>query len=229
MGKVLMSGIVPKLTAPVGGTPLSSLAEGSIIQLNESGSPVDFYVAKHDYESGLNGAGRTLLVRKDCCAEMLWATNNVNAYASSTVNTWLNGTYKSLLDTVIQTAMGTTKFYFTYGNGNWTKSTMSASAFLLSLTEYGLSSTYSNVEGSALPIASVLRIGYLNGSAVRQWTRSPDKSSGKVGLDTTSCACVIRDTGVHDTYSVSSNGQKPRPAFTLPGSLLFLPDGTIKV
>lgn len=42
------------------GTSLGNLDGGSIIALNESSSPVDFYVAKQDYESGLNGAGRTL-------------------------------------------------------------------------------------------------------------------------------------------------------------------------
>ena len=47
------------------GMPLSDYAEGDIIKLNEGGSPVEFYVSKHDYESGLNGSGRTLVVRKD--------------------------------------------------------------------------------------------------------------------------------------------------------------------
>ena len=46
------------------GIPLSDYAEGDLIKLNEGGSPVDFYVAKHDYESSLNGAGRTLVDRK---------------------------------------------------------------------------------------------------------------------------------------------------------------------
>ena len=47
------------------GIPLSDYEEGDIIKLNEGGSPVEFYVSKHDYESGLNGSGRTLVVRKD--------------------------------------------------------------------------------------------------------------------------------------------------------------------
>ena len=45
---------------------LSDMEEGALVKLKESGSPVEFYVAKHDYESELNGSGRTLLVRKDC-------------------------------------------------------------------------------------------------------------------------------------------------------------------
>ncbi len=55
MGKVIMSGIVPELSKPVTTASLSTFAEGSIVKINESGSPVEFYVAKHDYESALNG------------------------------------------------------------------------------------------------------------------------------------------------------------------------------
>lgn len=46
-------------------TTLDNTSVGSVVKLKEDGVLVDFYVAKHDYESGLNGVGRTLLVRKD--------------------------------------------------------------------------------------------------------------------------------------------------------------------
>lgn len=59
MGKVIMSGIVPEMTVPETGTPLSTYAEGSIIKINENGSPVEFYVAKQDYEPTLNGGGQS--------------------------------------------------------------------------------------------------------------------------------------------------------------------------
>ena len=39
MGRVIMSGIVPGLTKPVSGTPLSAYAEGSIIKINENSLP----------------------------------------------------------------------------------------------------------------------------------------------------------------------------------------------
>ena len=42
-------------------TTLGNKSTGSIIKLKENGTLVDFYVAKHDYESSLNGAGRTLV------------------------------------------------------------------------------------------------------------------------------------------------------------------------
>ena len=37
---------------------LGSKAEGSIIKLKENGVLVDFYIAKQNYESGLNGAAQ---------------------------------------------------------------------------------------------------------------------------------------------------------------------------
>ena len=39
MGRIIMSGIVPGLTKPVTGTPLSDYAEGSIIKINENSLP----------------------------------------------------------------------------------------------------------------------------------------------------------------------------------------------
>ena len=150
--------IDPKLWAAASGKPLGNFSEGDIIQLNEGGDPVDFYVAKHDYESGLNGAGRTLVVRKDCYDNRVWDNGNVNAYASSDLDSWFNSTYKNMLDADIRSLIGTTKIRYTPGNGNWTVSTLERSVFLLSLTELGQSHTYANTEGSALPIASTLRI-----------------------------------------------------------------------
>ena len=89
---------------------LGSKAEGSIIKLKENGVLVDFYVAKQNYESGLNGAGRVLVVRKDGIPSPQWNSSGVNAYANSTLDVHLNGSYKNQLDANIRTAMSTTKF-----------------------------------------------------------------------------------------------------------------------
>lgn len=57
---------------------LGSKALGSIVKLKENGIPVTFYVACHNYESGLNGVGRTLVVRKEGCAARKWHSSLVN-------------------------------------------------------------------------------------------------------------------------------------------------------
>lgn len=202
-------------------TTLGNKATGSIIKLKENGVLADFYVAKHDYESGLNGTGRTLVVRKDCYDTRAWEADQVNAYASSDIDTWLNGTYKNFLDADIQSVLGTTKFYYTPGNGNTTVTTLQRAIFLLSVTELGKTASYANVEGSALPIASTLQIAYRNGSAVVQWTRSPDSSD-------TYYACYLNTTDVvGSNFTYYSNGS--RPAFTLPSNLSVSDDGSVSV
>ena len=99
-------------------TTLGSKATGSIIKLKENGKLVEFYVGVHNYESSLNGTGRTLVFRKDCYDQRQWHTSNVNAYASSAIDSWLNSTYKNLLDADIRGVIGTTKIKYTPGNGN---------------------------------------------------------------------------------------------------------------
>lgn len=193
------------------GLSLSGLPEGALLALNESGVAVPFYVAKHDYESGLNGTGRTLLVRKDCYDERVWHTSNVNAYAYSAINTWLNGTYKALLDADIQSVIGTTKFYYTPGNGSTSVTTLTRDIFLLSVTELGKTDSYANTEGSALPIASTLQIAYRNGSAVTQWTRSPYTGNNHL-------ACYLYTNGSVYHYSCYAAALGSRPCFTLPAA-----------
>ena len=197
-------------------TTLGNKSTGSIIKLKENGTLVDFYVAKHDYESGLNGAGRTLVVRKDTYDDRVWDNGNVNAYASSDLDSWFNSTYKNMLDADIRSLIGTTKIRYTPGNGNWTVGTLERAIFALSLTELGQSHSYANTEGSALPIASTLRIAYRNGSATTQWTRSPRTGD-------TSRAWGLGSYGGISFNSCGISGGS-RPAFTLPSTLLFNPD-----
>lgn len=202
-------------------TTLGNKSVGSIVKLKENGVLVDFYVAKHDYENGLNGSGRTLVVRKDCYDTRQWHTSNVNAYATSAIDTWLNSTYKNLLDADIRGVIGTTKIKYTPGNGNTTVGTLERAIFLLSVTELGRSASYANTEGTALSIASSLQIAYLNGSAVVQWTRSPytNSTGGAYYLNT--------DGSVYGDYCGNTYGS--RPAFTLPSTLSVSDDGSVSV
>lgn len=204
-------------------TTLGNKSVGSIVKLKENGVLVDFYVAKHDYENGLNGSGRTLVVRKDCYDTRQWHTSNVNAYATSAIDTWLNSTYKNLLDADIRGVIGTTKIKYTPGNGNTTVGTLERAIFLLSVTELGRSASYANTEGTALSIASSLQIAYLNGSAVVQWTRSPGTSTGGTGY-----ACYL-DTDGSVSYRSCNNTYGSRPAFTLPSTLSVSDDGSVSV
>ena len=204
-------------------TTLGSIAVGKIVKIKENGVLTDFYVAKQDYESGLNGSGRVLLVRKDCYDQRQWHGSNVNAYATSAIDTWLNGTYKNLLDANIRNQMGETTFYYTPGNGNTTKTTLKRAVFLLSATELGQTDTYLKAEGTALSstMVNLLKIAKLNGNAVVQWTRSPNTNHP-------SYAWNLNASGnLGNGNCTGTRGS--RPAFTLPSTLYVSDDGTVFV
>lgn len=219
-GKTIIGGTA--FTVPFSkGIPLNTITPGAILYLKESGSPVPFYIAKHDYESGLNGAGRTLLVRKDCYDIRAFSSNN-DAFSGSSMDTWLNNTWLKLLDADIQAAISKTNFYYTPGNGNNTVTTLQRAVFLLSVTELGKSADYANTEGTALSssVCSQLAIAYRNGSAVKQWTRTPYTYA-------TNYVYVLRTDGSLGVYSYRA-GIGSRPAFTLPSTFPVIqnPDGT---
>lgn len=198
---------------------LGNLAVGEIVKLKENGTLVDFYVAKHNYESELNGTGRTLLVRKNVYDKRQWHTSNVNAYASSKIDSWLNSTYKNLLDTDVQALLGTTKIHYTFGNGNTSITTLERAIFLLSAYELGKTGSTFNKEGDTLPNVSTYQIATLNGSPVSQWTRSPNTNSILGAYYLTTEGVVI--------VSYCSGTQGSRPAFTLPSNIYIADDGSV--
>nr|DAZ61130.1 MAG TPA: hypothetical protein [Caudoviricetes sp.] len=201
---------------------LGQVAVGTLVKLNENGSPVEFYVAKHDYESGLNGAGRTLLVRKECYDNRVWNSVQVNTYASSTLDSWLNSDYKNLLDSDFLTVIGTTKFQYTIGYGDKTLSTLERAIFQLSRTELGFTlPADANFEGNILPIASILQKAFLNGETNSQWTRTPNTSY-------LTAAFFVYAGGNSDSTGVTGEAGS-RPAFTVPSTLSVTDDGTLSL
>lgn len=197
-------------------TPLSEFAEGTLIKIPENNQMVDFYLAKHNYEPGLNGNGRTLVVRKDTYDDRVWDKGSVNAYASSDLDSWFNSTYKNMLDADIRSLIGTTKIRYTPGNGNNTVGTLARAVFALSGTELGGSATWFNKEGSALPIASSLQIAYRNGSPTYQWTRTPYTRNNS--------AVICFDSNGRHRYHSFAYAYGSRPTFTLPSTTLINPD-----
>lgn len=122
---------------------LSDIAEGETVLMDEGSNVVEFIVAKHDYESELNSAGRTLLVRKSYPTLIKWDLN-WSAYAKSGINSWLNGEYLKNFSSAQKKAMGSTTFYYTPGFtafdfsvGSRKVSTMSNTVFLPSAHEFG--------------------------------------------------------------------------------------------
>ena len=189
---------------PIAGTPLSQLAEGTLIKILENGSPVEFYLAKHSYEPILNGEGRELLVRKDIHSNQGWNGLGDNYWVGCSLMNWLNSTYKATLSATVQQLMGTTAYVTEEMHPI---ASYSNPVFILSLTEYGLSRTFVDEEGSELPIASSLRVAYLDGSPSPQWTRS------RVGNNTVDVAYITAGGGASEDLRNRAHGA--RPCFTL--------------
>lgn len=200
---ILSASALYKTVAPT--QQLGSLTEGSIIYLNESGTPVPFYVAKQNYEPDYN-TNRTLVVRKYAVMQGQWNSSGVNTYNGSTIDTWFNSTYLSTLDSDAQTAIGTTNIPATspYNSG---VIRLEKGVFALSATELNQTSSKINTEGTVIPITYTI-LGIASTGSL--WTRSPGNSS-------TSAAIAIVTSGTGDTQTVT-NSYKYLPAFTLPST-----------
>ena len=200
---------------PKAGTPLSELDVGTIIKINENGYPVEFFLAKHNYEPDLNGQGRELLVRKDCYDRRAWSDANANMWEFSDLREWLNSGYKALFSGNVQAMIGNTAYYFSPGNGDWTVTTRSDAIFSLSATELNLSGDIGewNIEGAALPVANTLRTTQFNGSNCTQWTRTADKSFRYRAIFVELDGTASNRNTEHFDYS--------RPCFTLPADTLI--------
>ena len=177
-----------------------------------------FYVCKHDYESGLNGAGRTLLVRKDCYDKRIFDSRS-KIFAGSSIDTWLNGTWIKLLTLDVQSAAGTTKIY--YYDGSKKKAVTTRAVFLLSTAEFGYSD-YADTDGEPLDSAvrKLLSTAYYGGNSVGQWTRTPATWTQKD-------VYVIMPSD-YSTHMLCNDSYGVRPAFTIPSTFPVIqnPDGT---
>lgn len=202
---------------PMAGTPLSELAEDTLIKILENGSPVEFYLAKHSYEPGLNGQGRELVVRKGCFSQVLYdqttGVSDTNDYMRSTFISACNS-YISNLSEFVQSKIGTTKFPYyiveaalNVGNHSWyynyTNTTGTAAIFNPSATELGCTSNRSG-DGTRLPNYRAILP-----SNVTSRTSAPSRGSYQWCFDS-------------DGWSVQAGTLAPNflPCFTLPNDLL---------
>lgn len=230
MGRVIMSGIVPTLKAPVTGVLASSLAVGSTVKLMEGGTAVEYLVVNQGIPSNSNlydaSCDGTWLLRKYIHSERQWNTSNVNKYESSAINTWLNGEFFNALGSVEQAAIKQVKIPYRAGGGSGGTDQsgangLSCKVFLLSGYEVGWTtsdSSYFPVDGAKLDYFAASfggnskRVANFNGSAAIWLLRSPDTgntarvwnvlSDGDYSYDNASYWHVIRPTLVLPSNAV---------------------------
>lgn len=119
---------------------IKDLAVGDgFVYLNEGNSKVKFYVLAHNYESGLNGKGRTLFCRGSVTDFGKWNrySGAVNMCAGwpddNTAKGYMNSTYLNRFDATTKNRIGTTKYYVVgfwryagSGNRDWRNTSVGA-------------------------------------------------------------------------------------------------------
>lgn len=215
------------------GLPLSTFREGAAIHMRENSSATYYIVSKHNYESELNGEGRTLLVRKAEYAQTNWGTST-NVYNGSKVDKLLLGTFKDSLDSNIAKVLDDypTTIRYTPGNGKNGVTTISKPVFLLSSTEYGPNSNVHNVEGTMIPVATqLLSNGCVGNKALLTRTPAINKNDSSVidyfnaeknTFESKAVKCT--DTIDPDTGAAIAI----HPALTLPQEIKIIIDNPIK-
>lgn len=203
----------------VSGVPIDELTPGTSIYITENNVATQFYIAKHDYESGLNGMGRTLLIRAHIVKNDVFGNNQL--YNNSILDKYFNETYPSLFSGFVQSLMSNTSF--PWRPGLYAQETIyTKKAFALSITEYGLSGSYMPVEGTSLPIRGLFNAIALEANEYRLWSRT-------MNLETSSTMTVSilesynGEIRANSYYCYASYGYLP--AFSLPGEALVSDNG----
>lgn len=203
---------------PVGSISLSKYSEGSVVYIPENGTNTAFYVVEHNYQSGLNGNGRTLLMRVNLYeSSQYYSTNTSGAsnFAKSIICSKLNSTYLELFNSTVQEAIGTTTFYYLPTYNSSTTSTLTKAVFIPAAVETGATlSDCKNTDGKKFPVADSIRIAEYNGEPSHYWLRTPD-TRNSYALKGINADGTLTSTGA------ASTSWRMRPIFTLPAETLF--------
>lgn len=162
-------------TTPVAGTPLGDLTEGTLITINENGSPVEFYVAKQNYEPDLNGYGKTLVLRKKAYDyRPFQSTLRPYSFPNTEIYSFLNSSYYSLFSTFVKSLITPTTFEYCYNGSNILQAT--GKVFLPTAPEMGVQdlSSQQNSVGKKFPTADAMVLCEYNGENISYWTRISD-------------------------------------------------------
>ena len=216
---------------PVAGVALSSLAEGSIVKINENGSPVEFYILQHNYEPELNPEGRTLISRtKNLTSDpdglygsYVFDSGNGYDFLRSDIYNTLNTDYLSRFSTNVKNLISTTNFLY---RARWSNKNPpengSCSIFMLSAAEHegptdGINDYFT--DGELIPLSHLVReASYAELRGYQQWTRSAGYSTS-----------IYNNNHVVYTINVSGEVEADRsdrtnyvvPVFTLPNDARF--------
>ena len=225
---------------------IKNLAIGDgFVYLMEGSTKVKFYALSHNYESRLNGKGRTLFCRESPAGSGTHTTSAKEDYRvdSNNEDAWYKNTYVNKFSGEVRKLIGMTKYigqyvYMTYtqsgdptGNAEIDSETYESSFFPLSTAEVALRAF---ADGSALSSAAISRIASIQtryGSGI--WTRSPSRvltgtnSKGSPKYYYANSQYISGASGSSVTTAEGTYGSSYGylPCFTLPETLYIDKDG----
>lgn len=205
---------------------LGSKAVGSIVKLKVNGTVKEFIVVHQGKPSSLydDSCNGTWLLMKDIYENREWHSSKVNKYESSTIHTYLNGTFLNLFDSDVKNAIKQVKIPYRKGGPNGTDQSgangLSAKIFLLSGYEVGWTTNYNigfPIDGAKLDYfesgtstsANSKRIANYGGSAAYWWLRSPCS-------DPNDYVWRVTRSGDYSNNKYASDSCGIRPALILP-------------
>ena len=225
---------------------IKNLAIGDgFVYLMEGSTKVKFYALSHNYESRLNGKGRTLFCRESPAGSGTHTTSAKEDYRvdSNNEDAWYKNTYVNKFSGEVRKLIGMTKYigqyvHMTYtqsgnptGNAGIDSETYESSFFPLSTAEVALRAF---ADGSALSSAAISRIASIQtryGSGI--WTRSPSRvltgtnSKGFPKYYYANSQYISGASGSSVTTAEGTYGSSYGylPCFTLPETLYIDKDG----
>lgn len=214
---------------PKAGTPVSSLAVGTLIKINENGAPVEYMVVNQGLPSSMYDAScdGCWVLRKDIAENRAWDSSD-NDYKNSDIQTYLNGSWVSRYSAGVLSQIKQVKIPYVNGTGSGGSvasgaNGLSCKIFLLSGYEVGFSTSdnsYFPRDGAKLSYfssgtdsaANNKRIANYNGSAANWCLRSP--VTGDSGL-----IWIVYSDGVCSNWGCNHTCGV-RPALILPSTAL---------
>lgn len=214
---------------PKAGTPVSSLAVGTLIKINENGAPVEYMVVNQGLPSSMydTSCDGCWVLRKDIAENRAWDSSD-NDYKNSDIQAYLNSAWTSRYSAGVLSQIKQVKIPYVNGTGSGGSvasgaNGLSCKIFLLSGYEVGFSTSdssffprdgaklsyFSSGTGSA---ANNKRIANYNGSATSWRLRSPFTGN-------TDFVWYVNFSGNYDHWGfIRTFGV--RPALVLPSTAL---------
>lgn len=218
------------------------------VYLMENSTKVKFYALCHNYESGLNGKGRTLFCRETPVTKGVRATeerSNKSYWPTCPECSYYDSTYLIKFTSTVQNWIGSTKIYCDdlynpYGNSspNGIKNySLTFRFFAISSVELGTGNSgyYKNTDGTVLSTAARTRLATIRNSyGTGIWTRSPGQSWTGHKRDSdgdntywfANGLYIVKASGT--TFTLSENYSSSYgylPCFTLPETLYIDKNG----